>query len=85
MHTILCHKSIVTFDINMYNVVMEFDIEDSMEKYYRNIIADDIDNCLYTSKSEDDEEQRQVYWFNQGMMLASMVARYGFTELKTDE
>ena len=69
----------------MYNVVMEFDIEKSMEEYYRNIIADDIDNCLYTSKSEDDEEQRQVYWFNQGMMLASMVARYGFTELKTDE
>lgn len=64
---------------------MEFDIEDSIEKYYRNSIADDIDNCLYTSKSEDDEEQRQVYWFNQGMMLASMVARYGFAELKTDE
>ena len=64
---------------------MEFNIEDSIEKYYRNIIADDIDNCLYTSKSEDDEEQRQVYWFNQGMMLASMVARYGFAELKTDE
>lgn len=64
---------------------MEFDIENSIEKYYRNSIADDIDNCLYTSKSEDDEEQRQVYWFNQGMMLASMVARYGFAELKTDE
>ena len=85
MYTILCHTFIVTSDINMYNVMMEFDIEDSIEKYYRNIIADDIDNCLYTSKSEDDEEQRQVYWFNQGMMLASMVARYGFTELKTDE
>ena len=69
----------------MYNGTMEFDIEKSMEAYYRNIIADDIDNCLYTSKSKDEEEQRQVYWFNQGMMLASMVARYGFTESKTDE
>jgi hypothetical protein len=69
----------------MYNVVMEFDIEKSMEKYYRNIVADDIDGCLYTSKSEDEEEQRQVYWFNQGMMLASMIARYGFTEKMTDE
>lgn len=69
----------------MYNRMMEFDIEKSMETYYRNIIADDIDNCLYTSKSEDEEEQRQVYWFNQGMMLASMVARYGFTESMTDE
>jgi len=69
----------------MYNVVMEFDIEKSMEKYYRNIVADDIDSCLYTSKSEDEEEQRQVYWFNQGMMLASMIARYGFTENMTHE
>lgn len=69
----------------MYNIMMEFDIEKSMEKYYRNIIADDIDNCLYNSKSEDEEEQRQVYWFNQGMMLASMVARYGFTENMTNE
>ena len=76
---------IVTLEIPMYNRTMEFDIEKSMEKYYRNIIADDIDNCLYTSKSEDEEEQRQVYWFNQGMMLASMVARYGFTEKMTDE
>jgi hypothetical protein len=61
------------------------DIEDSIEKYYRNIIADNIDNCLYNSKSEDDEEQRQVYWFNQGLMYASMVARFGFTEKMTDE
>lgn len=81
----MSHIFIVTLDIYMYNRTMEFDIEKSMEKYYRNIIADDIDNCLYSSKSEDEEEQRQVYWFNQGMMLASMVARYGFTENMTDE
>ena len=76
---------IVTLEIPMYNRTMEFDIEKSMEKYYRNIIADDIDDCLYTSKSEDEEEKRQVYWFNQGMMLASMIARYGFTEKMTHE
>ena len=64
---------------------MEFDIEKSMEKYYRNIIADDIDHCLYTSRSDDEEEQKQVYWFNQGMMLAAMIVRYGFTEVVTDE
>lgn len=69
----------------MYNIMMEFDIEKSMEKYYRNIIADEIDNSLYASKSEDNEEQRQVYWFNQGMMLASMIARHGFTESMTNE
>ena len=65
--------------------MMNFDIEDSIEKYYRSLIADDIDHCLYNSKSEDDEEQRQVYWFNQGLMYASMVARFGFTENMTDE
>lgn len=65
--------------------MMNFNIEDSIEKYYRGLIADDIDNCLYNSKSEDNEEQRQVYWFNQGLMYASMVARFGFTENMTDE
>lgn len=57
---------------------MNFDIEDSMEKYYRNIVADDIDSCLYNTTSEDPDEQQQVQWFNQGLMFASMIARWGF-------
>lgn len=53
------------------------DIEDGIEKYYRNIVADDIDNCLYATSSKDPDEMRQVYWFNQGLMFASMIARWG--------
>ena len=64
---------------------MEFDIEKSMEKYYRNIIADDIDHCLYTSRSDDEQEKKQTYWFNQGVRFAAMIARYGFTEVKSNE
>jgi len=60
------------------------DIEDSIEKYYRQLIADDIDESLYRSISESDEEQQQVYWFNQGMQLAAMIARYGFNTSFTD-
>jgi hypothetical protein len=56
---------------------MEFDIEKSMEKYYRNAFADEIDENLYQTISEDAGEQQQVYWFNQGMMLASMIVRWG--------
>jgi hypothetical protein len=54
-----------------------YDIEDSMEKYYRQLIADDIDRSLYRPYSESNDEQ--TYWFNQGMRLASMIARYGST------
>lgn len=39
--------------------------------------ADDIDSCLYTTSSKDQDEIKQVYWFNQGLMFASMVARWG--------
>ena len=60
-----------------YNKVME-DIEDSIERHYRNMAADDIDSCLYNTTSEDPDEIQQAYWFNQGMMFASMVARWGF-------
>lgn len=61
------------------------DIEDSIEKYYRQLIADDIDESLYRSISESDEEQQQVYWFNQGMQLAAMIARYGFNTSFTED
>lgn len=60
------------------------DIEDSMEKYYRNMAADDILDCLYSSPSSDPGEQQQVYWFNQGMQLAAMIARYGFNSSNTE-
>jgi hypothetical protein len=56
---------------------MEFDIEKSMEQYYRHMFADEIDESLYQTISEDADEQRQVYWFNQGLMLASMIVRWG--------
>jgi hypothetical protein len=56
---------------------MEFDIERSMEQYYRHMFADEIDESLYQTISEDPDEQRQVYWFNQGLMLASMIVRWG--------
>lgn len=54
------------------------DIEDGIEKYYRNMVADDIDICLYNTPSQDQTEINQVYWFNQGLMFASMIARWGF-------
>jgi hypothetical protein len=63
-----------------YNKNMEFDIEKSMEKYYRNLFADDIDENTYHTISEDPGEQQQVYWFNQGMMLASIIVRWGMKE-----
>lgn len=52
---------------------MEYDIE----KYYRNLVADDIDSCLRTAYSENIDEINQTYWFNQGLRFASMVARWG--------
>lgn len=42
------------------------------------MIADDIDSCLYNTPSEDQDEINQTYWFNQGLMFASMIARWGF-------
>ena len=58
---------------------MEFDIEKSMEQYYRHKFADEIDDNMYQTISEDVNEQQQVYWFNQGMMLSSMIVRWGMT------
>jgi hypothetical protein len=60
---------------------MEFDIEKSMEQYYRHQFADEIDENLYQTSSEDPGEQQQTYWFNQGMMLASMIVRWGMTRI----
>ena len=53
------------------------DIEDGIEKHYRNLVADDIDSCLRSAYSENTDEMNQVYWFNQGLRFASMVARWG--------
>ena len=53
------------------------DIEDGIEKYYRHLISDDIDKCLHNTISNDPDEIKQTYWFNQGMMFASMIARWG--------
>jgi hypothetical protein len=58
---------------------MEFDIEKSIEQYFRHQFADEIDENLYQTPSEDPKEQQQTYWFNQGMMLASMIVRWGMT------
>jgi hypothetical protein len=58
---------------------MEFDIEKSMEQFYRHQFADEIDENLYHTSSEDPAEQQQTYWFNQGMILASMIVRWGMT------
>ena len=52
------------------------DIEDSMEKYYRQLIADDIENSLYRRHSEESVSDQQAYWFNNGMRMAAMIARY---------
>jgi hypothetical protein len=60
---------------------MEFDIEKSMEQFFRHQFADEIDENLYQTSSEDSDEQRQTYWFNQGMMLASMIVRWGMTKI----
>ena len=52
------------------------DIEDSIENYYRNIIADEIvDSMLY--RTQDDENIERVKWFNEGLRYASMIARHG--------
>lgn len=59
-----------------YNLIVE-DIEDSIEKYYRNLIADEIDSCLRSSYSENPDEMNQVHWFNQGLRFASMISRWG--------
>jgi len=63
---------------------MEFDIEKSMEQYFRHQFADEIDENLYRTSSEDLKEQQQTYWFNQGMMLASMIVRWGMTGPNND-
>lgn len=52
------------------------DIEDSIENYYRQLIADDIENSLYRRHSEESISDQQAYWFNNGMRMAAMIARY---------
>jgi len=52
------------------------DIEKSMENYYRQLIADDIDNSLYRRNSPESISDEQIYWFNNGMRMAAMIARY---------
>lgn len=56
------------------------DIEDSMEKYYRQLIADDIESSLYRRHSEESISDQQTYWFNNGMRMAAMIARYSTFE-----
>jgi hypothetical protein len=53
------------------------DIEDGIEQYYRNLIADEIDDCLYNNRLEDEEEILKSRWFNEGMKYAGMIARFG--------
>lgn len=55
---------------------MSFDIEDSIEEYYRQIIANDITDSLLHSQSDDDNVER-VRWFNEGLKFAAMIARSG--------
>ena len=56
------------------------DIEDSMEKYYRQLIADDIEESLYRRHSEESISDQEAYWFNNGMRMAAMIARYSTFE-----
>ena len=53
------------------------EIEDGIERYYRNLIADEIDDCLYNSRLENEEERQKARWFNEGMKYAGMIARFG--------
>lgn len=57
-----------------------FDIEKSIEKYYRQLIADDIESSLYRRHSEESISDQQAYWFNNGMRMAAMIARYSSFE-----
>ena len=52
------------------------DIEKSMENYYRQLIADDIEDSLYRRHSEESVSDQESYWFNNGMRMAAMIARY---------
>jgi len=52
------------------------DIEKSMENYYRQLIADDIESSLYRRHSPESISDEQIYWFNNGMRMAAMIARY---------
>lgn len=55
---------------------MSFDIEDSIEIYYRNLIADEITDSLLHSENDDSNIER-VKWFNEGLRFAVMIARSG--------
>lgn len=53
------------------------DIEYQMIKYYREKIAQEIEDCLY-AESEDKEYSDHTRWFNEGLRHAIIIARYGF-------
>lgn len=55
---------------------MSFDIEDSIETYYRHRIADEITDSLLHSENDDSNIER-VKWFNEGLRFAAMIARSG--------
>jgi hypothetical protein len=50
-----------------------------MEKYFRSLIADQIDEALYHQTQEERRPENEVYWFNNGMRLASIIARFGYS------
>lgn len=51
-----------------------------IEEFYRNLIADDIDSSLYSRHSQESVSDQQTYWFNSGMRMAAMIARYSTLE-----
>jgi len=51
----------------------------AMEKYFRSLIADQIDDSLYRQNQEERRPENETYWFNNGMRLASIIARYGYS------
>jgi hypothetical protein len=53
------------------------DIEDSMMMYYRERVAEEIENCLYTPQDNDPVQIEQAKWFNFGLRYAVMIARHG--------
>ena len=57
-----------------------FDIEQSIEDYYRNIIANDIEDSLYSRHSQESISDKETYWFNCGMRMAAMIARHSTSE-----
>lgn len=57
-----------------------FDIEQSIEDYYRKLIANDIESSLYSRHSQESVSDQETYWFNCGMRMAAMIARHSTSE-----